>query len=217
MQELVKAVLSVMNEITGIDKSLVVGTGMMSYKGVSDKDVKKIIGNAMSKFGLIILPIGIHSEIKISDWEETSQYGVKRKQNVFTEVNTRYLLMHESGQSIEISGYGQGVDSQDKGAGKATTYALKYALLYTFLVPTGQIDDADKTHSEDIVIPKMPIAVKKPQINNERFEKALEKVKIGEYDLKSLKATFELSPEQLKIVAKLEKTKNIKTDGKNEQ
>ena len=51
-------------------------------------------------------------------------------------------------------GYGHGVDSQDKSAGKATTYALKYALLYAFLVPTGKIDDADNTHSEEISTPK---------------------------------------------------------------
>ena len=47
-----------------------------------------------------------------------------------------------------VMGYGHGVDSQDKSAGKATTYALKYALLNTFLVPTGDIDDTDNTHSD---------------------------------------------------------------------
>ena len=49
-------------------------------------------------------------------------------------------------------GYGHGIDSQDKAPGKATTYALKYALLYTFMVATGKIDDADSTHSDDIPV-----------------------------------------------------------------
>jgi hypothetical protein len=85
----------------------------------------------------------------VSRWEEKNNYGTKMKQSVFTEVKTTYLLIHTSGESIELAGYGHGVDSQDKGAGKATTYALKYALLYSFLVPTGSIDDADSTHSDE--------------------------------------------------------------------
>ena len=62
--------------------------------------------------------------------------------------------MHESGEYEIISGYGHGVDTMDKAAGKATTYALKYALLYTFMTPTGRIDDTDNTHSEEIEPPK---------------------------------------------------------------
>ena len=54
---------------------------------------------------------------------------------------------------MQIAGYGHGVDPQDKGAGKATTYALKNALLYTFLTPVGKIDDTDTTHSNDIAPP----------------------------------------------------------------
>jgi len=52
-----------------------------------------------------------------------------------------------------VAGYGHGIDTQDKGAGKATTYALKYTLLYLFLVPTGKIDDADNDHSDEKEIP----------------------------------------------------------------
>jgi len=154
MKNLIAAVLKVMAEVKGIDKSMTVGKGQNSYKGVADKDVKKIIGESMAKNELIILPIGTKARSEVSRWEETGQYGTKQKQSIFTEVETKYLLIHSSGESIELSGYGHGVDSQDKGAGKATTYALKYALLYTFLVPTGKIDDADNIHSDEIETPK---------------------------------------------------------------
>lgn len=148
MENLVKAILKVMQDVKGIDKTMTVGEGKSAYKGVSDKEVKKIIGESMQKHGLVMLPIETTPKIQIDRWEETSQYGIKQKQSVFTEVTTKYLLLHESGESQIISGYGQGVDSQDKGAGKATTYALKNTLLYTFLVPTGSIDDTDTTHSD---------------------------------------------------------------------
>jgi hypothetical protein len=150
MKNLIKAVIAVMNDVKGIEKSMTVGNGNSSYKGVPDKEVKKILGQSMAKNGLCILPTGIKPNIKIERWEEADYSGkIKTKQTVFTEVTATYLLMHESGESQEISGYGHGVDAQDKGAGKATTYALKYALLYSFLVPTGDIDDADSTHSQE--------------------------------------------------------------------
>lgn len=154
MKQLVKAITAVMKEVKGIDKNLTVGNGSSAYKGVSDQDVKKIIGEAMERNGLSIIPTSVEPTLRIDRWEETYNGQTKQKQQVFSEVRTKYLLMHESGESIELSGYGHGVDTQDKAAGKATTYALKYALLYTFLVPTGKIDDADAVHSEAIEVPK---------------------------------------------------------------
>lgn len=158
--EIAKAIIKVMQAVKGIDKSMTVGTGSNSYKGVSDKDVKTEIGKAMVENGLTILPIGITAKTQIDRWEETGQYGTKTKQSVFTEVTTRYLLLHESGESIELEGYGHGVDSQDKSAGKATTYALKNTLLYSFLVPTGKIEDTDNDHSDDKPVPQAKTKVK---------------------------------------------------------
>lgn len=153
MKNLIKSVIAVMNEVKGIEKSMTVGNGNSSYKGVPDKEVKKILGAAMAKNGLCLLPTGVKPTIKIERWEEADYSGkIKTKQTVFTEVTTTYLLLHESGESQEICGYGHGVDAQDKGAGKATTYALKYALLYSFLIPTGDIDDTDAVHSQDVPV-----------------------------------------------------------------
>jgi len=157
MKNLIKAVLQVMKEVKSIDKSLNVGTGNSSYKGVADKDVKNIIGTSMQKNGLVIFPIDIEETTDVNRWKEDSKWGIKQKQSVFTKVTTTYLLAHESGESVKIKGYGHGVDTQDKGAGKSTTYALKYALLYQFLTPTGHIDDADKEHSDVKDIPQKPV------------------------------------------------------------
>jgi len=158
MKQLVKAVLAVMDDCKGIEKSLTVGTGNSSYKGVSDKDVKLKVGESMRKNGLIILPTGVKPNTTINSWEETGQYGTKMKQNVFTEVITEYLLAHDSGETVTLVGFGHGADPQDKAAGKATTYALKYTLLYSFLVATGYIDDTDNVHSDDLPVkpPKAP-------------------------------------------------------------
>jgi hypothetical protein len=189
MKNLIKAVLSVMDEVKGIDKTMNVGTGSSSYKGMSDKEVKKIIGTSMKKHGLVIFPIGIEPKTTIERWEESSQYGNKTKQSVFTEVVTTYLLCHESGESVELKGLGNGADSQDKSAGKSTTYALKNTLLYTFLVPTGTIDDADNTHSNDIKIPT------KPNLTQAIFDKMYDAVQNGKKDeVKKALDKYTISP-----------------------
>jgi len=151
MKEITKAILGVMQEVKGIDKSMTVGSGTYSYKGVSDQVVKEILQPAMVKHGLAIVPTDVQAKVTTDRWEE----GGRQKQSTFTEVSTKYMLLHTSGESIELAGYGHGVDTQDKGAGKATTYALKYALLYMFLIPTGKIDDTDMEHSEEIEVPKI--------------------------------------------------------------
>jgi hypothetical protein len=158
--EITKAIIKVMQAVKGIDKSMTVGSGNNKYKGVSDKDVKLKIGAEMEKVGLAIIPISVKPEIKVDRWEHTDSYGTKMKQSVFTAVTTEYLLTHISGEFIVCAGYGQGIDSQDKGAGKATTYALKYTLLYTFMVATGYIDDSDTTHSDDIDTSQKPNTTK---------------------------------------------------------
>ena len=190
---LAKAIIAVMQEVKGIEKSMTIGTGINAYKGVPDQEVKKIIGEAMAKHGLCILPISVKPNVRIDRWEEVDQYSkstpkdMKTKQSVFTDVTTEYLLLHESGESQVLSGYGHGIDSQDKGAGKATTYSLKYVLLYTFLVPTGKIDDADNTHSDNI---ETPIKIE-PKVDILGLEKtALEALKKCK-TLVELKTTYD--------------------------
>lgn len=173
---LVKAVVSVMQEVKGIEKTMQIGTGSNSYKGIADQEVKKVIGTAMAANGLCILPIDVQSKTSINRWEETNNYGTSQKQSVFTEATTKYILAHVSGEFCEVAGYGQGVDSQDKSGGKSTTYAEKYLLLYMFLVPTGKIDDADNTHSNDISAPGITNKVEenkepvKPTMSQNQFE-----------------------------------------------
>lgn len=182
MIEISKAITAVMTEINGVAKSMTVGSGNSSYKWVSDKDVRLLIRESMIKNGLSILPTDVQSKIQVDRWDEVDSYSketpkpMKSKQSIFTEVNTKYILLHSSGESIELAGYGQGVDSQDKGAGKATTYALKNTLLNMFLIPTGV--DTDDTHSDDLAVP--------PKKSYPKIEEADDKPWMKDEDLKNL-------------------------------
>jgi hypothetical protein len=176
-----ESIINVMKAVKNIDKSMTVGSGQNSYKGVADKDVKYIIGSAMAENNLTCLPIDIQPKVQIDRWEAQETYSgntqIKQKQSIFTEVIVKFLITHSlTNESLTIVGYGHGVDTQDKSAGKATTYALKNALLYSFLVPTGAIDDTDKTHSSTIEVPQK----KKPLLTNDRFENAIIAIHSGD-------------------------------------
>jgi hypothetical protein len=196
------AIVNVMNEVKNIDKNLTVGDGKSSYKGVADKDVKFIIGQAMAKNGLTCLPIDIQPSVKIDRWTETTNYGEKSKQSVFTEVIVKYRLTHIfTNESIDIVGYGHGIDSQDKSSGKATTYALKNALLYSFMVPTGAIDDTDKTHSNDI---QTPVTNQKIKLNDNQFIRGLKAIQNGDITKENLINEYDLTDTQLNTLNNLE-------------
>ncbi len=168
-----KAILEVMKEVTNIEKKMNVGSGSFTYKAISDSMVRSQIKDAMVKNGLIIVPTGVSAKTTTDRWDEAG----KSKQSILTEATTTYLLIHESGESIPLAGYGQGVDTQDKGAGKATTYALKNVLLDTFLVIKGEDMDTDKTHSNDLPVPpKRTVAGRSDDDTEDAFTKTNDEI-----------------------------------------
>jgi hypothetical protein len=158
----------------------------------------------MRKNGLVIFPTGIEKSTQIDRWDTVDYSGKPTtKQSVFTDVITTYKLCHKSGETVDLVGFGQGIDSQDKGAGKATTYALKYTLLYTFLVATGYIDDTDNTHSDEVAkatmptkpAPKAPLV--KKAITEAGWNKMLTAIADGQIDaVKKALPMYEFTEEQ---------------------
>ena len=211
MKNLVKAVHKVMEAVPTIEKNSEIGKGSYAYKGVKDSELKLKINKAMRENGLIILPTQIEEDV-VFDQVKTNQ----GKNQVFTKVKVRYKLIHESGESVDLMGYGHSTDSGDKGAGKATTYAMKYALLYSFVIATGEIDDSDETHSEEIKQPPRPQPKAKPQPKTNGNK---QKVEVGSdkwnelimYTMKSpdnyskLQTKYEFTEEQSEILDKISK------------
>lgn len=208
MKEIAEAINKVMGEVNWVSKNMTVWSWTNSYKWVADKDVKIVIRESMIKNGLSLLPIWWTPKIQIDRWEQEEFYQsksqwIKTKQSVFTEIETRYILLHTSWESIEVYWYGQWVDSQDKGAGKAATYALKNTLLNMFLVPTWV--DTDDTHSDDIEVPKVPAKKEypkddKPWFSDKEYDKMIDwvwSISRDQYEpyKNELKSTYKFSKE----------------------
>jgi len=155
--KLIEAINNVMRDVKYLQKDDTVGVGSSSYKGISDEKVRFSVRESMIEHGLICVPIKIEKETNIERWTEPDPYskngGTKQKQQIFSDIVFTFRIYHTSGSFIEGQSTGHGIDSQDKSPGKAMTYAMKYFLLNTFMIPTG--DDPDKVHSNDIEIPKV--------------------------------------------------------------
>lgn len=146
-KNLFQKIQDVSNDVMSISKDMVVGQGNYAYKAVSDFDVTLAVKKAEIKHGIISIPVKqdvINSEI-LKTIKKNGDEG-------YTFVDTlkltlRIVNIENPSEFIEIESYGKGVDSGDKGLGKASTYARKYALLNAYKIATGEDPDAEK--SED--------------------------------------------------------------------
>lgn len=83
------------------------------------------------------------AEAKLALWISVSDW---RREGQLTQVALNFSLTDvESGESLQSTFWGEGQDSGDKGFYKAYTGAVKYFLMKTFLIPTGDDPEADLT------------------------------------------------------------------------
>ena len=76
---------------------------------------------------------------------------------------------------------------------------MKYSLLYNFLVATGDIDDADATHSDAIVVPPTP----KKQLRHtdtENFQAVIEYIETGKLTIEKLVEKFDVDAATLAAI-----------------
>ena len=100
------------------------------YTFVSHDAVAAKIRPALIKHGVLAVPSVKSNEIPVT--------GL----TVATMVTTFYNVDNPE-EFIEVETFGHGIDKQDKGPGKAMSYAFKYALLKAFCLETGDDPERD--------------------------------------------------------------------------
>lgn len=135
--------LLIQTDLKTVGKNLSVGEGKSSYKAVSERDILDAVKQVEFKHG--IYSYCYNREI-IETKETTNQYG---KVSYWQRFRCLYYFVNvdNPNQYLETVSYADGVDSNDKGSGKAMTYADKYALMKTYKISTG--DDPDQQASEE--------------------------------------------------------------------
>lgn len=136
------------NELSTVAKNLSVGEGKAKYKAVGEADVLKAIKPLEEKYKVYSYPS--QRRIIESGFLDTVNYKGEPKKQFYEriEVIYKFVNIEEPNEYIEITTYGDGIDSGDKSVGKAMTYADKYALLKAYKIVTG--DDPGQEPSGEL-------------------------------------------------------------------
>ena len=127
-------IAEVMKDIQYLCKDDHVQYGQTNYKAVSEEKVTSTVRESLINNGIVIVPV------------EQSHH----REGTLSTVDVAYRIQNidDIEDYVIAKSSGTGADTQDKGVGKAMTYAYKYLLLRTFAIPTGE--DPDKISSAEL-------------------------------------------------------------------
>ena len=138
-------------ELQTVAKNLTVQTTKTSsYKAVSERDILDAVKPLEAKHGVYSYPVDREIlESNLLESESEYQGKITKKTTFMTRIKTtyRFVNVEKPDEYIETITFAEGIDSQDKGSGKAMTYGDKYALMKAYKIYTGE--DPDQTASED--------------------------------------------------------------------
>lgn len=133
------------NDVWNIEKNMTVGSGNFSYKAVQDIDVTLAVKEAETRHGLVSIPIK-QELVKSEVLRVARERGGEAIQYVdIVKMTLRIVNVDKPEEFLDVESFGRGLDAGDKGFGKASTYARKYALLNAYKIATGEDPDAERS------------------------------------------------------------------------
>lgn len=196
--------LKVTDEMPVVQKNLDIRVGgSANYKAVSERDILDAVRPIEIRYGIYSYPYSrkiIASETLV----KTTEYNdrIVKNSSLFLRVETvyRFVNIDNPEQYVDITTYGDGIDTSDKATGKAMTYADKYALMKAYKISTG--DDPDKEASEqNISVVEKPMLPdnQKPQYATEKQVEILSNIYTGDNLTKLLEANSIKSIDELTV------------------
>lgn len=139
---------AITSEIKKVGKNLLVGVGQSQYKAVGEVDVLESVKELEEKYKVYSYPCSrgiVDSSILQTEKEYNGK--ITKGNQVFLRLETvyRFVNIEKPDEFVDITTYGDGIDTQDKAPGKAMTYADKYALMKAYKIITGDDPDQDKS------------------------------------------------------------------------
>lgn len=138
-------------EVGSVSKDLKVGEGEKSYLATSEGSVLSAVKPLEEKYRVFSYATSREKDTQIIE-KEYMWNGQPRKirlLKVDITATYRFVNIDNPKDYIETISYGTGLDTGDKAAGKAMTYADKYALMKTYKISTGNANDPDSYSSPD--------------------------------------------------------------------
>ena len=189
--------------VRNVEKNIVVGTGNSAYKAVSDIDVLMKVKEAEKQFRIVSIPVR-QELIKSEIVRVIGQGGYEKITYAdIVKMTVRIINIDNTSETIEIESFGRGLDAGDKGFGKASTYARKYALLNAYKIATGEDPDQNKSEQQ--------VALTKDELKEKVMNYLLQNVSYCNSILSyyNLQTVDELDTKQVNSVYKNLKAKGI--------
>lgn len=137
-------------DIERVKKNLSVSVGKGSYKAVGEGAVLAAVKPIEIALGIYSYPYS-RTITETAVLVNTKTFGneVTERKEQFMRIETLYRFVNVDNPTefVDVTTYGDGIDSGDKAPGKAMTYADKYALLKAYKIETG--DDPDQEGSKE--------------------------------------------------------------------
>lgn len=196
--------LKVTEEMPVVQKNLDIKVGgSRNYKAVSERDILDAVRPLEIRYGIYSYPYSrkiILSETLVKETEYEDK--IVKNPSLFLRVETvyRFVNVDNPEQYVDITTYGDGIDTSDKATGKAMTYADKYALMKAYKISTG--DDPDKEASEqNISVVEKPMLSdnQRPQYATEKQVEILSSIYTGDNLIKLLEANSIKSIDELTV------------------
>jgi ERF superfamily len=149
--------LAVMGEVPYIQKGGKTQSGP-SFKYVKHDDVVALVRPALVKHGVGFMTGIDESSVNCTQVGETKSGAARYKTTLVLRLT--FMNVDDPSDAYSVSFPGEGVDTDDKGSGKALSYALKNGLLKTFMIEAGDEADNEATTQEPA---ERPQAVRQDQ------------------------------------------------------
>jgi len=184
MKNILTKLLTIAKEVPKMEKD---GTNtLQNYKYLSETQVKETMRELLCKHGVVF--------VQSSTQKALTQIGTTKAgaANWMTSMRVDYKFYDaESGEFVEGWYEADGVDTQDKGAYKAVTGAVKNIFMNNFLIPTGNDPENDskaakKSYANSPSQSQKPVAKKEngPALNWNK-EEVTEILNSGIWELKT--------------------------------
>lgn len=114
--------------VKGLIKNVVEDLDIGRYKATSHNEITKAVSGPLNTVGVFYIP---HCKNTLQDGNRTE-----------VVMALEFVNIDNPAERIIVGDYtGYGIDNQDKGPGKAYSYAIKYILMKTFGILSGENED----------------------------------------------------------------------------
>ena len=139
-KQIFKALTSIIGEVNAIGKNQKNQQQCFMFRGIDD--VMNELHTLFGMYKVVIIPEVVSYDVQ----EHTTAKGTLM---YTTHTTVKFHFVAEDGSEVVTTNVGEAMDTADKGMNKTMSCALKYALMQMFLIPTKDIEDADRTTPEE--------------------------------------------------------------------